>query len=205
MYTLRPPFIYRALYPGALYRVAKAENEVYLTFDDGPHPDITPQVLALLARYNAKATFFMVGSRVERYPEVVNRVIEMGHAVGNHSWSHKDGFITPLHDYLADVNRGAALTNAKMFRPPYGRILPAQYRNIAQSAKVVMWDVLSADFDPHLNAETCAQNVLGLVRPGSIVVFHDSEKAAPRLFGALGLVLNEISQRKWHALPLPND
>lgn len=197
MYTLRPPFIYRALYPGALYRVAKASNEVFLTFDDGPHPEITPRVLALLAKYNAKATFFMVGSRVERYPDVVKQIIGQGHAIGNHSWSHKDGFTTPLHDYLRDVNRGAEVTTTRLFRPPYGRILPAQYRNIAQTAKVVMWDVLSADFDAKLNPATCAKNVLDNIRPGSIVVFHDSEKAAPRLFDSLETVLIGLEQIGW--------
>lgn len=205
MYTLRPPFIYRALYPGALYRVAKAKNEVFLTFDDGPHPEITPKVLALLAKHNAKATFFMVGSRVERYPDVVKQIIGQGHAIGNHSWSHKDGFTTPLHDYLIDVNRGAEVTTTRLFRPPYGRILPAQYRNIAQTAKVVMWDVLSADFDAKLDAPTCAKNVLDNMRPGSIVVFHDSEKAAPRLFKSLETVLVGLQKTRWASLAINSD
>jgi len=195
MYTLRPPFIYRALFPGALYRMLGTEDSVYLTFDDGPHPEITPWVLDLLSEHGAKATFFVVGSRVQRFPEVMERMRKEGHGVGNHTMTHPDGWLTSVDAYMDEYRRCAELTGAKLFRPPYGRITPAQYRNIAASSRVVMWDVLSADFDAKCTPERCVRNVLDNVRPGSIIVFHDSQKAWPRLEKALPHVLKGLKDK----------
>lgn len=195
MYTLRPPFIYRALFPGALYRMSETGDTVYLTFDDGPHPDITPWVLDVLRTHGAKATFFVVGSRVQRYPEVMERLRSEGHAIGNHTMTHPDGWHTPVTAYMDEFRRCAELTGATLFRPPYGRITPAQYRNIAPHARVVMWDVLSADFDSKCSPDRCVTNVMDNVRPGSIIVFHDSQKAWPRLEKALPAVLNGLKEK----------
>lgn len=196
MYTLRPPFIYRALFPGALYRVLGKKDTVYLTFDDGPHPTITPWVLDVLREHGAKATFFVVGSRVQRYPDVMERLLSEGHAIGNHTMTHPDGWLTSVDAYIDEFKRCEILTGAKLFRPPYGRITPAQYRNIAASARVVMWDVLSADFDSKCTPEQCVKNVLDSVRPGSIIVFHDSQKAWPRLEKALPEVLQRLKEKR---------
>jgi peptidoglycan/xylan/chitin deacetylase (PgdA/CDA1 family) len=168
---------------------------VYLTFDDGPHPDITPWVLDVLRTHGAKATFFVVGSRVQRYPEVMERMRSEGHAIGNHTMTHPDGWLTPVTAYMDEFRRCAELTGATLFRPPYGRITPTQYRNIAPHARVVMWDVLSADFDSKCSPDRCVTNVLDNVRPGSIIVFHDSQKAWPRLEKALPAVLNGLKEK----------
>lgn len=173
---------------------------IYLTFDDGPHPTITPFVLDQLAAYKAKATFFCIGKNVEAHPEIYERILKEGHAVGNHTQNHKNGWKTPTDEYIQNIVAAAEHIKSPLFRPPYGRIKKAQVKFLTQASppwKIVMWDVLSKDFDRSVTPEQCLKNVLFHSEPGSIVVFHDSEKAWDRMSYALPRVLQYCKEKKW--------
>ena len=189
-YFIRTPWLVQKLFPRYTWRMPADRKEVYLTFDDGPHPVITPWVLEQLKFYHAKATFFCIGNNVERYPEIYRQILDEGHAVGNHTYRHLRGWATEDAVYLQDVEKAAALIRSPLFRPPYGRIRAGQAKKIPEilknpAAKIIMWDVLSADFDPGCSPAECLGHVTRNVRAGSIVVFHDSEKAFKNLETAL--------------------
>jgi peptidoglycan-N-acetylglucosamine deacetylase len=198
-YFIKTPWWARAIFSGYVWRIPSREKVVYLTFDDGPHPTITPWVLDQLELYNAKATFFCVGENVVKYSKVYEQILEKGHTVGNHTFHHLNGWRTGSETYLKDVAKAASVIRSSLFRPPYGKIrkrqawgLPKAIKN--DSAKVIMWDVLSADFDITISSEQCTKNVLKNVQPGSIVVFHDSEKAFPNLQETLPAVLSCLNK-----------
>lgn len=183
-----------------------AKPSVYLTFDDGPHPTITPFVLDTLKAHNAKATFFCIGKNVAQHAEVYKRTIAEGHTVGNHTHNHFNGWFTKTEAYIENVEQAAKLINSRLFRPPYGRIKRSQANRLMRkkpSYKIYMWDVLSADFDITLAPEKCLTNVLDNIEPGSIVVFHDSEKAWDRMSYALPRVLEHCTQQGWNIKALP--
>lgn len=200
-YFIKTPWIVKKIFPHYYWRIETAGNEVYLTFDDGPHPQITPWVLDELKKYNALATFFCIGKNVEHYPLIYKRILEEGHAVGNHTYHHYNGWTVSDKVYREDVAKAAGLIHTALFRPPYGRIKRSQAKEIGKAmeknAKIIMWDVLSADFDPSFSPEQCLQNVLRHVQPGSIVVFHDSEKAYKNLVYALPVVLKQLRQKNY--------
>ena len=176
------------------------ETSVYVTFDDGPHPEITPFVLAELKKINAKATFFCIGKNVEKYPEIYNQILEEGHAVGNHTQNHKNGWNTSNVVYFRDVLSASNKINSNLFRPPYGRIKYSQGTGIQKllpNVKIVMWDVLSGDFDVEITPEECLSNVTENTRAGSIIVFHDSEKAFERLEFTLPKFLAHCKEQNW--------
>tara|TARA_B100000963_G_scaffold79028_2_gene67125 strand:+ start:1183 stop:1776 length:594 start_codon:yes stop_codon:yes gene_type:complete len=162
-----------------------SQPSLYLTFDDGPHPVITRQVIEILGRFEAPATFFCVGENIEKHPEILEVLVENGHAIGNHSYAHESGWSTSRYAYLKSFLKCQTLTQAKWFRPPYGRITRPQAEVILAETEVVMWDVLSADFDVKKTPEDCLEQLLVNTRPGAIVVFHDSVRAAPRLLNIL--------------------
>jgi peptidoglycan/xylan/chitin deacetylase (PgdA/CDA1 family) len=157
------------------------KKELFLTFDDGPHPTITPFVLASLKQYDAKATFFCVGENVTRYPDVYQQILAEGHAVGNHTYNHINGWKTGDIIYLKNVILATQTIESNLFRPPYGRISKSQIKELAPVFKIIMWDVLSGDFDLNLSPQKCLHNVVSNAGAGSVIVFHDSEKALPRL------------------------
>ena len=199
-YFIKTPRWVRLLFPYYLWRIATEKKEVYLTFDDGPHPHITPWVLDELDKYKAKATFFCVGSNVAKYDAVYQRLLYEGHAVGNHTHTHINGWKTDTATYLKDVAEAAVYIHSNLFRPPYGKIKRRQAKGIANAlgkkeAHIVMWDVLSADFDQNITPEKCLQNVLKNTTAGSVIVFHDSEKAAGHLKFALPKVLKYLSRK----------
>jgi peptidoglycan/xylan/chitin deacetylase (PgdA/CDA1 family) len=200
-FFIKTPWIVRKYFPEYIWHLPSKENEVYLTFDDGPHPVITPWVLNLLHQHGAKATFFCIGNNVEQYPDVYERILREGHSAGNHTWDHPNGWETGTESYLDNVARAKPYIHSTLFRPPYGKIRSAQARGLKMvlgpGAKVIMWDVLSADFDPAFKKEICLRNVIKHTRPGSIIVFHDSEKAFPNLEYALPVVLEEFRKRRY--------
>lgn len=199
---VRPPLLLRALFPGIIWHGDRNSRTVHLTFDDGPDPVVTPQVLDLLARYNARATFFCVGANVEAHPHLVDRILREGHALGNHTWSHRRGWGTALDDYQHDVERAAACIPSRLFRPPYGRISLGQYHRLRRQYRVVMWDVLSYDWKPERSPQQVAHTVIKALRPGSVVVFHDSPKAAPRMLPALQRLLEHLKQHGLYSIPI---
>ncbi len=173
------------------------EKVIYLTFDDGPHPDHTIFVLDELKKVNAKATFFCIGKNVQQYPHIYSKIIEEGHAVGNHTYNHLKGTKTKDAVYLNDIQEASKYIDSHLFRPPYGRMSAFQTRLLLQLArpfKIVMWTVLSGDFDNTISKERCLENVLLRTDSGSIVVFHDSEKAASKMRYALPLVLQQFKK-----------
>lgn len=192
-YFVKTPFFIKKWHPGFVWNFPRDEQVIYLSFDDGPHPRATPFVLDQLAKYNAKATFFCIGKNVAAHPEIYRRILDEGHSVGNHTFNHLNGRKSTDKDYIADIREAARYIDSNLFRPPYGRITGFQARlltageNAKQSTvyRIIMWDVLSADFDLAVSREKCAANVIKNARAGSIVVFHDSEKAFPKLEHAL--------------------
>lgn len=177
-------------------------KKVYLSFDDGPHPEMTLFVLAELRKYGAKATFFCIGDNVRKYPEVYKQLLIEGHKVGNHTYNHLNGWKTDDQVYIDNVYKAAELIDSDLFRPPYGKITGFQSKLLRGDSvsnrkpfKVIMWDVLSGDFDLSITGEKCAKNVISRVGPGSIITFHDSEKAFPRLKIALPEVLKYLAER----------
>lgn len=177
-------------------QVNNDEKILYLSFDDGPHPAATPWVLDVLREYDARATFFCIGKNVKGYAQIFKDVLMAGHRVGNHTYDHVNGWKTEDGKYLDNIREAAQLIDSDLFRPPYGRIKRFQamlLRGAQHPYRVIMWDVLSADFDKKISGTRCARNVIRYARPGSIVVFHDSEKAFDRLRVALPAVLEHFS------------
>jgi peptidoglycan-N-acetylglucosamine deacetylase len=176
-----------------MWHMRSKEKKLFLTFDDGPIPEVTPWVLDLLKKYNAKATFFCIGDNVQKHPKIYRRLLSDGHRTGNHTMHHVNGWKAKNHDYFRQVIDCSALVKSDLFRPPYGRIRLSQANSISKKYRIVMWDVLSRDYDRQLNGEQVLKNVLNSSRPGSIVVFHDSLKALDRLKIALPSTLEYFS------------
>lgn len=180
-------------FPGMEWR--SKNGRVLPTFDDGPHPEITPWVLEQLKQHQCKGVFFLVGENALRFPHIVDAIKADGHQVGNHSMRHLNALNHSSHNYLADVDAAAALTSDVLFRPPYGKLLPAQYKALRQRGyRIMMWEVLSYDFDQHATSKDCARILHKNTRSGSIVVFHDSQKAWPRLQHILPEWLNTFNK-----------
>jgi peptidoglycan-N-acetylglucosamine deacetylase len=185
-----------------LCRVPHAGDAVFLTFDDGPDPEATPRVLDLLGTHGAKATFFLIGRNAERHPELLERIRREGHAVGDHTWDHADAWRVRHTDFLHSHARGHAVTGATLFRPPYGHITPRMVRQLHPTHRIVLWDVLAGDFKPRMDGTRIARRVVRASRPGSIVVFHDTERCWPKLGTALPLVLKGLAERGLRAKAL---
>ncbi len=189
-----PAFIHR-LFPELLWNVPVTGNVIYLTFDDGPHPEITPKVLNILSQFEAKACFFCVGNNVEKYPKTFHQVKEAGHLIGNHTHHHINGWRTPDEVYFKDVERCQKLVRASYFRPPYGKILPSQMRYLKKYYQLVMWSVITYDYDASVTPEESLKIAISKTQRGSIVVFHDSLKARTNLLYVLPRFLEHFSRR----------
>ena len=198
MYFIKTPFWLRLIYRSCIWRKSTEDRVLYLSFDDGPHPEATPFVLEQLANFNAKASFFCIGKNVQLYPDIYATLIEANHTVGNHTQNHMNGWNNNTVHYLADIQEATKVIDSNLFRPPYGRISFAQIKalrsNLSLPQDIIMWDVLSGDFDTTINGEQCTQNVIQHAGPGSIIVFHDSAKAMDRLRVALPKVLLHFSK-----------
>lgn len=194
MYLVKTPKLIQSLMPGYIWRIPTKEKVLHLTFDDGPIPEITPWVLDVLAQYQAKATFFCVGENVKKHPEIFKEIVQQGHAVGNHTYNHLNGWETENIHYFHNIRHCAQLVKSDLFRPPYGRISPSQGSFLERHYKIVMWDILSGDFDPNLSKEKCLENVLTHTREGSIVVLHDSVKAQEKMQYVLPRILDHFTK-----------
>jgi peptidoglycan/xylan/chitin deacetylase (PgdA/CDA1 family) len=196
----------RALYPDFIWRKDKQDKTIYLTFDDGPIPDITEFVLETLAQFNARATFFCIGDNIRKHPHIFKKVIENGHTIGNHTYNHLRGWATDDDKYLANVKQCDAEISSKvewndnrkkLFRPPHGRIKRSQAKVLLPEYDIVMWDVLTADYDASLTRERVLAKALQYTESGSIVLFHDSIKANKNMSFALPRFLEYFSEREF--------
>ena len=198
MYLVKTPWLLKKLYPKLVWDAGNTSRCIYLTFDDGPIPIVTPFVLNILKQYNARATFFCIGDNVRKHPDVFEQVKAEGHAIGNHTYNHLKGWDTPDETYLENFLKADELLDTELFRPPYGRAKKSQVKllqNAKPGLKVIMWNVLSADFDPGVTPEKCLDNVIKNTRSGDIVLFHDSLKAEERMEYALPRALEYWSKK----------
>jgi peptidoglycan/xylan/chitin deacetylase (PgdA/CDA1 family) len=179
-------------------------REVYLTFDDGPTPVVTPWVLDQLDAAEAKATFFCLGRNVDKYGDIYNQILAAGHSVGNHSYSHLKGFRSSIKRYMEDIHLASDMINSRLFRPPYGRILPGQVKAVIEEYDIIMWDVLSIDYNSGLTGDRVLRNVTNNVKPGSIIVFHDSDKASDNLYYALPRTLEFLQENGYTMKAIPS-
>ncbi len=193
MYPVKIPSIILPFAKDLLWKIDTTRNELYLTFDDGPTPGVTDKILDQLRAYQAHATFFCLGKNVEAYPHLYQRILAEGHVVGNHSYDHPDGWKTGTFRYAKNVLRADGLLRAPLFRPPYGRISPAQSALLRQRFRIVMYHIISGDFDTSLSPQQCLSNVIEHAQSGSIVVFHDSLKASANVHFALEGTLQHFS------------
>jgi peptidoglycan-N-acetylglucosamine deacetylase len=192
--------LFNCLYPKFIWEMPPVEKVIYLTFDDGPIPEVTPFVLEILDKYNAEATFFCVGQNIEKHPDVFKQVIEKGHAVGNHTHSHIKGWRSPVETYIADFKNCdeqlsllTDLKSKKLFRPPYGRITRKQAKVVRNTHEIIMWSVLTKDYDARLSPEQCLERAIKATESGAIVLFHDSLKAQKNMRYALPQYLAHFS------------
>ncbi|MFM2138355.1 MAG: hypothetical protein RJA57_662 [Bacteroidota bacterium] len=204
-YFVRTPDWLKRLFPGCIWDLPRGEKTLYLTFDDGPHPIVTPFVLDLLKRHGARATFFCIGSNVERNPELYRRILDEGHATGNHTHHHLNGWKTLDADYVADIQKAAAVIHSPLFRPPYGRLRRSQIRAMQAAfpeQRIIMWNILSGDWDPLLPPAICYSRIRKRIQDGDLIVFHDSEKAAERMMYALPKLLEEFGGKGYRFCPV---
>lgn len=212
-YWVKTNRLIKRLFPKYVWEIPSTDKKVYLTFDDGPTPEITQWVLSQLESHQAKATFFCIGQNIENHPEIFNKVIEDGHAIGNHTFNHLNGWNTATEDYVENTKRcEIQISNlnpkihnqqSKIFRPPYGKIKSRQAKTLRQMGyKIIMWDVLSADFDKGISPEKCLKNVLSNIKSGSIIIFHDSIKAFQNLEYALPKTLAFLKENGYKCEPI---
>jgi len=198
LYLNYTPFWLRWFYPNITWHKSRKEKFVYITFDDGPIPVVTPFVLNTLKKFNCHATFFCIGENVDKHPSILSDLISAGHTIGNHTYNHLKGWNSSNKDYIENVIKSSTITSTRIFRPPYGRIKKSQIKEIKSynpSTEIVMWDVLSGDYDERISKEQCVRNVLKHCKNGSIIVFHDSLKAFGHLEYALPVVLENLSRQ----------
>lgn len=206
---VKVPLVVKKMFPNYVWDIPTQEKTLYLTFDDGPTPEITPWTLKQLAKYQAKATFFCIGDNIEKHPEIFNAIVNDGHAIGNHTFNHLKGWKTKTAAYIENVAKGQNSINhllkqhkastpktQNLFRPPYGRIKFSQGKKLlALGYKIIMWDVISFDWDNEISEEKCLDHVLSNTESGSIIVFHDSIKAAKNMQYALPKVLEYYTKQ----------
>lgn len=199
MHLATVPNIIKPLAGQFTWHIPGCTDNVFITFDDGPTPDVTPAVLDILDSHQAKATFFCLGKNVKQHPELFQEVIDRGHAVGNHTYSHPNGWKTPKTAYLREVIACRKLVDSRLFRPPYGRIHRDQAAALRPHFHLIMWDVLSGDYLPNRSPERCLRALKKHTKPGSIIVFHDSQKAANTMLNTLPAYLQWLTEQGWRS------
>ena len=203
-YLNKTPDIIRPLAKDLVWSLPTETPTLFLTFDDGPIPDVTPSVCEILDEFNAKATFFCVGENVKKHPHIYQLLIEKGHSCGNHTFNHLDGWKTTNRSYFRNLVEASKFIDSDLYRPPYGKITMSQSKLINKKYRIIMWDVLSGDFDPKVDLDKCVQNVIKNAKDGSIIVFHDSIKAAKTMLHTLPIILKHFSDLsfKFEAIPM---
>jgi peptidoglycan/xylan/chitin deacetylase (PgdA/CDA1 family) len=204
MNLVRIPGILKKAFPGITWEVKSEKPALYLTFDDGPTPGVTHEVLKVLDRYRAAATFFCIGRNVERHPDIYRQMLAAGHTAGNHTYSHLKGWFTRDREYYLDISLAAQFIQSDLYRPAYGMITPRQLRHLKKTYTVVLWDIMSYDFAYNTTPEQCLKQVLRHARPGSVIVFHDSVKASEKLLYALPRLLDYFGEKGYSFESIPH-
>ena len=198
MFVTTPKFI-QALFPSLVWRKETLDKEIWLTFDDGPTPEVTPWILSVLKKENVKATFFLVGQQIEEFPELVGAIIKDGHTIANHSYSHKNGWLTNKEKYLEDIeNCQAFMPNNKLFRPPYGKITKAQITALKEKYKIILWDVLSYDFKQNNSPKRVQENIIQNTTAGSIIVMHNNLMSFKNLEPILEKTIQQLKAKGYN-------
>lgn len=201
-FLVRPPLLLRKFYKDSVWRIGKTEPTIYLTFDDGPIPELTPWVLDTLKKWQVKATFFCVGDNIQKYPEIFDRILKEGHQVGNHTFNHMKGWENTTTDYINNVEKCQQLIQTNLFRPPYGRIKKSQYKILSKKYKIIFWDILSYDYSNAVSPEKCLANSIKYTRNGSIIVFHDNIKAQKNLKFTLSQYIQHFLELNYNFVTL---
>ena len=196
LYHAKTSSLLKAIFPTLVWDCHKNSNAIFLTFDDGPTPDVTDKALDILKKFGANGTFFCKGVNVDKYPELFGRILKEGHEVGNHTFNHLKGWTTKNQTYFNDIEMADGLIGSKLFRPPFGKITYPQIKHLQKKFNIIMWDVMSFDYDNSITPEECANNVTTNVEPGSIITFHDSHSASKNMLFALNHLL-ECSKGKF--------
>jgi len=198
LFVTTPKFI-QALFPSLVWRKETLDKEIWLTFDDGPTPEVTPWILSVLKKENVKATFFLVGQQIEEFPELVGAIIKDGHKIANHSYSHKNGWLTNNEKYLEDIdNCQELMPNNKLFRPPYGKITKAQIAVLKEKYKIILWDVLSYDFKQNTSPKKVQENIIQNTTSGSIIVMHNNQMSFKNLEPILEKTIQQLRAKGYN-------
>ena len=198
MFATTPKFI-QALFPSLVWRKETLDKKIWLTFDDGPTPKVTPWILSVLKKENVKATFFLVGQQIEEFPELVGAIIKGGHTIANHSHSHKNGWLTNKEKYLEDIeNCQELMPNNKLFRPPYGKITKTQIAVLKEKYKIILWDVLSYDFKQNTSPKKVQENIIQNTTSGSIIVMHNNQMSFKNLEPTLEKIIQQLKAKGYN-------
>ena len=194
---VKTPSIAKYLYPSLVWKKNTEQKKIWITFDDGPDEKVTPFLVNLLGEFNIKATFFIIGSQAKKHPELVKLIINNGHKIGNHSFSHLSGYSTKNNKYLQDVEQAKKYIDSDIFRPPYGKITPSQIKNLKKDFKIIMWDIMSWDFKENISSNKIFRNVMDNVESGSIILFHNNLKSYKNLKKSLELILEKLKEQEY--------
>ena len=194
---VKTPSIAKYLYPSLVWKKNTEQKRIWITFDDGPDEKVTPFLVNLLGKFNIKATFFIIGKQAKKHPELVKLIINNGHKIGNHSFSHLSGYSTKNNKYLQDVEQAKKHIDSDIFRPPYGKITPSQIKSLKKDFKIIMWDIMSWDFKENISSKKIYRNVMDNVESGSIILFHNNLKSYNNLKKSLEMILEKLKEQEY--------
>ena len=194
---VKTPSIAKYLFPSLVWKKNTDQKKIWITFDDGPDEKVTPYLINVLAEFNIKATFFIIGNQAKKNPELVKLIINSGHKIGNHSFSHLNGFSTNNNKYLEDVEQAKKYIDSDIFRPPYGKITPLQIKNLKKDFKIIMWDIMSWDFKENISSNKIYKNVINNIENGSIILFHNNLKSYNNLKKSLKIILEKLKEQEY--------
>ena len=192
---IKTPSLTKYLFPSLVWKKNTDQKKIWITFDDGPDEKVTPYLIDVLGKFGIKATFFIIGNQAKKYPELVKLIINNGHKIGNHSFSHLNGFSTNNNKYLEDVEQAKKYIDSDIFRPPFGKITPFQIKNLKKDFKIIMWDIMSWDFKENIYPNKIYKNVIDNVENGSIILFHNNLKSYNNLKNSLELILEKLKDK----------
>ena len=194
---VKTPSIAKYLYPSLVWKKNTEQKKIWITFDDGPDKKVTPFLVNILEKFNIKATFFIIGKQAKKHPELVKLIINNGHKIGNHSFSHVNGYSTKNNKYLQDIEQAKKHINSDIFRPPFGKITPFQIKNLKKDFKIIMWDIMSWDFKENISSDKILRNVMDNVESGSIILFHNNLKSYNNLKKTLEIILEKLKEQEY--------